>query len=216
MKILLFGISGRTGKLVAAEAIKRGHSVVGIARDPAKVSLPGAEIIAGTPYDYQTVENAIEGCDAVISTMSGFPSSQSLFGKLPEPHDIMSVSVGNAVKLMKQKGISRIAIMTALGVGDSLKQVPLIFRILIAISNIGIAYKDHAAQETILENSKLDWTVVRPVSLNDKNDEIAVMYNLKGESKIKSSVSRNAVAHFMLDCIEKGLFIWQKPGISNK
>ena len=75
---------------------------------------------------------------------------------------------------------------------------------------------DRAEIETILENSKLDWTVVRPVSLNDKNDEIAVMYNLKGESKIKSSVSRNAVAHFMLDCIEKGLFIRQKPGISNK
>ena len=105
--------------------------------------------------------------------------------------------------------------MTALGVGDSAKEIPGIFSFIVRISNIKYAYADHDAQEKVLENSNLDWTVVRPVMLTDKNDNLSILYNLKGIGKIKTAISRNAVAHFMLDCIEKGQFIKQKPGLSN-
>jgi putative NADH-flavin reductase len=83
------------------------------------------------------------------------------------------------------------------------------------ISNIKYSYIDHDRQEKILENSKLDWTVVRPVMLTDKDEELTVIHNIKGEPKIRSAISRNAVAHFILDCIEKGEFIRMKPGISS-
>jgi putative NADH-flavin reductase len=215
MKILILGISGRTGKLVATEALKRGHKVMGIARDKSKVAVEGAEITSGTPYDYETVKKAIEGCDAVVSTLSSFPASQGLFSKVKTPLDLMSVSIGNVVKQMEEKGIKRIVLMTALGVGDSSGEIPCIFRFIMKISNIKYAYIDHERQEKILESSKLDWTIVRPVMLTDKNEELSVIHNIKGEPKIKSAVSRNAVAHFILDCIEKGEFLRQKPGISN-
>jgi putative NADH-flavin reductase len=215
MKLLILGITGRTGKLVAEEAIKRGHKVVGIARDPAKLTLHEAEILAGTPYDFETVQRAIGGCDAVISTLNIFPETQGLFKKIRTPLDVMSVSIKNAVKAMEEKGIKRIVVMTALGVGDSAVELPGFFSFLIKITNIKYAYADHAVQENILEKSSLDWTVVRPAGLTDKNDNLSILYNLKGEGKITSSISRNAVAHFMLDCIEKGEFMRQKPGISN-
>ena len=51
MKILILGITGRTGSLAAVEAIRRGHKVVGIARIPGKVTVTEAEIVSGTPYD---------------------------------------------------------------------------------------------------------------------------------------------------------------------
>ena len=134
-------ITGRTGKREAEEARKRGHKIVGIARDMNKVTVREAEVVTGTPYDFETVRKAINGCDAVISTLSLFPRSQGLFGKFKTPLDSMSVSMKNTVKLMEEKGIKR---------------------------------------------------------------------------KINSMISRNAVAHFMLDCIENGEFIRQKPGISNR
>jgi putative NADH-flavin reductase len=216
MKILVLGITGRTGSLVAEEAIKRGHKVVGIARDQSKVTVKDAEIFQGTPYDFNIVRKAITGCDAVISTLNVFPRSEGLFGKIKSPLDTMSVSMKNAVKAMKEKGIKRIVLMTALGVGDSAKEIPAFFSFIIRISNIRHAYADHDLQEQVLENSNLDWTVVRPVGLTDKNDNLSIMYNLKGVGKIKPQISRNAVAHFMLDCIEENKFIKQKPGISNE
>lgn len=215
MKILVLGITGRTGQLVAAEAIKRGHKVAGIARDPSKITVKEAEIVKGTPYDFDTVRKAMIGCEAVISTLNVFPPSDGLFGKIKSPLDTMSVSMTNTVKAMKEKNLKRIVVMTALGVGDSSKEIPAFFSFIVKVSNIRHAYYDHEAQEKVLENSDLDWTIVRPVGLNDKNDNLSILFNLKGVGKIKTSISRNAVAHFILDCIEKGQFIRQKPGISN-
>jgi putative NADH-flavin reductase len=216
MKILILGITGRTGLLVAAEAVKRGHTVVGIARDPEKVTVKEAVVIKGTPYDFDTVRKAMVGCEAVISTLNIFPKSDGLFGKIKSPLDSMSVSINNAVKAMKEKDIKRIVVMTALGVGDSVNEIPGFFKFLIRISNIKYAYADHDAQEKVLEKSDLAWTVVRPVGLTDKNDKLSILHNLKGVGKITSTISRNAVAHFMLNCVERGQFIQQKPGISNE
>jgi putative NADH-flavin reductase len=215
MKILILGITGRTGRLVAMEAIKRGHKIVGIARDPSKVQVKDAEIFTGTPYNFETVQKAITGCDSVVSTLNIFPQSQSLFGKIRTPLDSMSVSIKNTVKAMEETGIKRIVLMTALGVGDSGSEVPALFSLMVKATNIKYAYADHLVQEKVLENSNLDWTIVRPVGLTNKNEDLSILYNLKGVGKITSSISRNAVAHFILDCIEKGQFIRQKPGISN-
>jgi putative NADH-flavin reductase len=216
MKILLLGITGRTGRLVAEEGIKRGHGIVGIVRDPATVTVKDAEIIKGTPYDFETVRKAITGCDAVISALNVFPQSQSLLGKIRSPLDIMSVSTKNCVKAMEETGIKRIVLMTALGVGDSASELPGLFSFIVRITNIKYSYADHAVQEKVLESSSLDWTIVRPVGLTDKNQNLTILHNLKGVGRITSSISRNAVAHFMLNCVEKGLFIHEKPGISNE
>ncbi len=215
MKILILGITGRTGSLVAEEAVKRGHNIVGIARDPDKVTVINAEIVKGTPYDFETVRKAIKGCDAVISSLNVFPVTQSLFGKMKSQPDSMSVSMKNTVRAMEEQGIKRIVVMTAHGVGESARDLPAFFSFMVKISNIKYSYADHEVQEKVLENSSLDWTVVRPVGLTDKNDNLTMLYNLKGVGRITSTISRNAVAHFMLDCIEKDQFIREKPGISN-
>ena len=215
MKLLILGRTGRTGRLVAEEAVKRGHKVIGIARDSGRVPLKEVEIISGTPYDYNTVLKAINGCDAVISTLSVFPRSKGLFGKIKTQFDLMSVSIKNTVKAMDETGIKRIVVMTAQGVGDSAKELPSIFAFLVKISNIKYSYIDHDLQEKVLENSDLNWTIVRPVGLNNKNENLSIVYNLNGEGKLKSMISRNAVAHFILNTIEKTQFIKQKPAISN-
>lgn len=215
MKILVLGISGKTGRLAAEAAISRGHKVVGIARNPEKVTVKGAEIVAGTSYDLETVRKAIEGCDAVISTLGSFSNTQGLFSKIKTPLDVMSVSMKNTVKLMEEKGIKRIVLMTALGVGDSAYMMPKVFGFIVKISNIKYAYADHDVQEKVLMNTGLDWTIVRPVMLKDNPENLPVLHNINGVGKITSAITRNSVANFMLDCIEKGLFIKEKPGISN-
>jgi len=216
MKFLILGISGRTGRLVAEEAIRRGHKVIGISRDPDKVILKDAVIIKGSPYDLGTVRKAIEGCDAVISTLNLFPSSHSLFKKIKTPHDLMTVSMKNTVTAMEEKGIKRIIMMKAIGAGKRPNKLSAFFNFLINVSNRRFIYADHEKQEQILENSALDWTIVRPVGLHDKNDNLSVSSELDGNARVKSTISRNAVAHFILCSIENNQFIRQKPSISNR
>ena len=70
MKILVLGATGRTGKFIIEEALKKGHYVTAIARDPIKLEKYQIDIIQGTPYDYETLEKALTGCDAVINTLN--------------------------------------------------------------------------------------------------------------------------------------------------
>jgi len=182
---------------------------------PGNVNISVANIIGGTAFNPDTVNKAIDGCEAVISTLNLFSRSQGLFGKITTPLDTMSVSIKNTVDAMTVRGIKRIVVMTALGVGDSANDLPGIFSFLMKISNIKYSYADHDRQEKVLGASDREWTVVRPVGLNDKNDNLSILSRINGIGKINHMISRKAVACFLIDCVEKGLFVKQKPAISN-
>jgi hypothetical protein len=162
------------------------------------------------------VRMAIDGCDAVISTLNLFYESQGLFKKIKTPLDLMSVSIKNTITAMEEKGIRRIILMTAIGVGNTANKLSVFFSLLKGISNLRFIYADHERQEQILESSALDWTIVRPAGLHDKNDNLSVLSDLDGSSRLNPGISRNAVAHFILCSIENRLFIRQKPSISNR
>ena len=107
MKILLLGATGRTGKLVIEEAIRRGNKISAIARDPEKLKDYQIDITQGTPYDFETVEKALSGCEAVINTLNVSRKSDNPWAGLVSPKDLISKSVTNAVTAMKEAGIKR-------------------------------------------------------------------------------------------------------------
>ena len=94
MKILVLGATGRTGKFIIEEALKKGHYVTAIARDPAKLEKYKIDIIQGTPYDYDTLEKALNGCDAVINTLNVSRRSDNPWAPLTAPKDLI-VSISN-------------------------------------------------------------------------------------------------------------------------
>ncbi len=98
MKIFLHGATGRTGKHIITEALKRGHKIVAIARNPQKLKDYIIEIIQGTPYDFATVEKAITGCEAVINTLNVSRKTDNPWAPLAAPKDLISKSASNAGK----------------------------------------------------------------------------------------------------------------------
>jgi putative NADH-flavin reductase len=105
---------------------------------------------------------------------------------------------------MEHSGVNRIITVSASGVGDSWKNMPLAARWFIQLSNIRKAYEDHDRQETIIRRSKLDWTIVRPVLLNDKDIDT---YTVTTGKPTGSGISRKGVARFILDALESGKYI---------
>jgi hypothetical protein len=92
MKILLLGATGRTGKFVIEEAIRRGHKISAIARSPEKLKNYQIDITQGTPYDFETVEKAISGCEAVINTLNISRKSDNPWAGLASPNYSFNVS----------------------------------------------------------------------------------------------------------------------------
>lgn len=216
MKVLVIGATGRTGKLIVEEAVKRGYEVAAIARDPEKLKEYKVEITQGTPYDYETVEKAIKGCEAVINTINVSRKSDNPWAALRSPKDLISKSASNTVKAMEAMGIKRFVALSTIGAGTSWKNTPALLRFMVSISNLKVAFQDHGRQEEILKNSSLDYTICRAPILTDEINNTGAMATPEGEKPAKNTLSRNSAAEFFLNIIENNELIRQTVSISNK
>lgn len=71
MKLLIFGATGGTGRALVEQALEQGHIVTAFARDPAKVrsAHQNLTVVRGNMLDYNSVEAALKGQDAVLSAL---------------------------------------------------------------------------------------------------------------------------------------------------
>lgn len=71
MKIALIGATGYVGAAVLEEALARGHAVVALARDPAKLApRDGLTVVKADATDASAVTAAVAGSDAVVSAFN--------------------------------------------------------------------------------------------------------------------------------------------------
>jgi putative NADH-flavin reductase len=215
MKILLLGATGRTGQQIIEEALKRGHKISAIARDPEKLKDYDIEVTRGTPYDYHTVEKAISGCKAVINTLNVSRKSDNPWAPLRSPKDMISRSAGNAVKAMEKNGVTRFVALSTIGAGSSWKTSPGILKFLVSVSNLKVAFQDHGKQEEILENSSLDYTICRAPMLSNEMNHSGAIATREGERPANKVLSRNAAAKYFLDIIENNRHLRETVSLSN-
>jgi putative NADH-flavin reductase len=204
MKILVIGGTGRTGRVFIEMAVKNGHTVTAIIRDQTRGTIPGVHYLEGLPNDTKLVTEALRGMDAAVVSLNINRTSDSPFAKIISPLTIISDSVKTLTGAMGKAGVKRIISVSASGVGDSWKDMPWLGRVFIRNSNIWKAYQDHDRQEQVIRHSELDWTIVRPVMLNDKYDD---SYNVATGKPTKGFISRKGVAKFILDALEQGKYI---------
>jgi uncharacterized protein YbjT (DUF2867 family) len=72
MRITVFGATGRTGRHLLAAGLRRDHQITAFTRRPEALVDPSAlaAVVGGDGRDPQAVRQAVDGADAVISTMS--------------------------------------------------------------------------------------------------------------------------------------------------
>ncbi|MCX6303753.1 MAG: NAD(P)H-binding protein [Bacteroidetes bacterium] len=203
MKILVLGATGRTGNLFTQLALAKNHQVTAVFRNKNKAILPGVHYMEGSPSDPELLDKALRGIDAVVVSLNISRSSDNPFARVLSPLTLISDTIKALIPAMEKNHVKRIITVSASGVGDSFNDMFLVARLLIRYSNIWKAYEDHDRQEQVLRQSVLDWTIARPVMLNDKdNDE----YTAAPGKPSGGSISRKAVAKFILDSLESGKY----------
>lgn len=218
MHILILGSTGRTGRVLLHEALKRGHHVTILIshKGALKIKPDLVEIYEGTPLNKFTLADAMHGCDAILSALNISRVSDSPWSKLRTSKDFLSSSMKHIIDAATENKVKRIIISTAWGVADTRKDIPLWFRWLIDNSNIRYQHHDHEKQEVLLKASDLDWTIVRPVGFTDAEKVREVKVSFDNQPKPSVTISRRNVARFMLDVLEKNLYTKQTPVISDK
>ena len=159
MNVIVFGATGKTGQHVLRAALAQGHEVTAFGRSVNRINIndPALQTHKGDALDADSVTGAVAGHDAVIVCLG----STGL-------RDKTTLAVGTAavIDAMATHDVQRLVVMSAAGVGDSWQQIPRSSRLLFR-TMLRNVFADHEAQEAIVEQSPLDWTVVRAAVLKD-------------------------------------------------
>ena len=208
MKILVLGATGATGRLIVSKAIAEGHEVVALVRSKAKAGdLAGAELVEGDARDAAALTSAIAGCDAVVSSLG---TAMSPFREVT----LLSTATRALVGVMVAQNIHRLVCITGLGAGDSRGHGGFFFDRLLLPLMLRKVYEDKDRQEDAIRGSSLDWTIVRPMVLNDKpaRGRIKALTDLSGVHG--GTIARADVADFVVQQLTADTWLRKSPLIS--
>jgi putative NADH-flavin reductase len=108
MMVAVLGGTGRTGQPLVAELLRRGHKVVVLARDPAKLGTVRDEVqvVTGDSRDDAALIELVSGADAVVSTLG--PVRQQ---------DMVTRDTAKAlISVMRRAGVRRYIGVTGAGI----------------------------------------------------------------------------------------------------
>ncbi|WGR61339.1 epimerase [Paracoccus ferrooxidans] len=120
------------------------------------------------------------------------------------------------VDVMKAAGVRRLVAVTGIGAGDSKGHGGWLYNHIIYPLFTRNRYADKDRQETIIEQSDLDWTIVRPApfAAGARVGPLQVHTEIPTGLQLRS-ITRAEVVDFILDSLECESFIRQKPFIGH-
>ncbi|MFC7041901.1 NAD(P)-dependent oxidoreductase [Halonotius sp. GCM10025705] len=204
MKLAVFGATGGTGRELTAQATTANHTIKALTRNPAK--LPSNSLITpieGDILDLNPVEATVDGSDAVICLLGRTANN---------PVDVVSRGTANIIEAMQAHDISRLVVLTSMGLGSSVQQIPWYVR----IANVTVLQDlmtDKARQEELVAGSGLDWTIVRPGGLTNGPRTDDYVHGVDGDATA-GPISRADVADFLLQVTESKTYLQDMPVVT--
>ena len=198
MDLAVFGATGRTGRLLVAQALERGHSVTAFARSaPADGSLAGVDrMVTGDARNAAAVDATLRGADAVLSAMGP---------KEPEPDAVYSGGIGTVSRAMTSAGLRRLVVSANSRVLD---ESPL-------EGPYAAVSQEHRDALATLRACDLDWTVVAAPMLTD-DDPLGSYEVVVGVRGAGPAIARADFAVALLDALDHDEWIGNVVDVSNE
>lgn len=210
MKLVIYGAGGRIGSRIAAEAVSRSHTVVGVVRHPDGTDqIDGVELVGGDLSDAPRVTAMADGADVVVSSIGQSPGDPpqalvdaacGLIAGLDAAGGGRFVWVGGAGSLLMPSGKALLDTI-------DLTQVP---------EAALVSSRAQVAAKAVIEAEAggLDWTYLSP-PLQIEPGERTGRYRLGTDEVVfeapgKSRISMEDYAVALLDEIEAPRFSKQR------
>ena len=155
MKVALYGATGNSGSRILKELVSRGHQVIAIVRNPAKLPqpAPGVVIKQDDLSDSKKIAAAVDGAEAVISAYA-------------PPQDDVDAIVGvtqRQVEALNHGSNVRLIVVGGAGGLNVAPGVTLIDSGYLPEPVLPIA-KAHSKALNVLRASTIDWTYLAPAA----------------------------------------------------
>ncbi|MCX8043294.1 MAG: SDR family oxidoreductase [Desulfobacterota bacterium] len=194
--VAVAGATGRTGRFIVQELLKRGYAVRALMRSPSAQSHPdgfvsqGVELIPTDLSSVPALEKALQGAQYLISAIGSKKPFSTAENEL-----IDNRGNQNLARAALLQGIAHMVVISSIGVGDSRKAIALIYRLL-----MHSVLRAKEKSEEYIKSCGISYTIIRPGGYTEKNlpDDIAF-----GEGgKITGRITRAQIARVCVDALE--------------
>jgi len=191
MKISISGGSGKTGFRIAEEAISSGFKPRILIRKqsiiPESINSSDKRIVDLSNSD--SIDQALKGTDALVIATGARPSID-----LTGPARIDACGVIQQIESCQRMGIKRVILVSSLCTGRLIHPLNL-FGLILICKRFG---------EKALERSELNWTIIRPGGLNEKEEGTNlenVLYTSK-DTQEEGYIPRRVVAKTCIEALQ--------------
>jgi putative NADH-flavin reductase len=198
VKVALYGATGKSGSRILKELVSRGHQVLAIVRDPAKLAHtgPGVQVTRDDLSDPNKIAAAVDGAEAVVSAYA------------PPQHDVRAI-VGvtqRQVEALSEKPQARLIVVGGAGGLNVAPGVRLIDSPYFPESYQPIA-RAHVEALNVLKASTIDWTYLAPAAYFEPGERTGKFRLGKDElianAQQESRISMEDYAIALVDELEK-------------
>jgi putative NADH-flavin reductase len=207
MRIVIFGASGPTGRLLTGRALAAGHKVTAVTRRPD--SIEEADRLTVVRADVtDAVDMVVEGNDAVVSVL-GVPLSR-------KPVTLYSAGIANILAGMRQHGVRRLVAVSSAVLDPRWRPSDAWFfnNVLDPYVNRKLGrtvHDDMRRMEALIRASDLDWTIVRASGLFSHPE--VTEYAVSEDSADGVYTSRTDLAAALLEQLSDDTYVRKAVGV---
>jgi len=211
MKLTIFGATGATGTTLTAQALAAGHEVTAVVRDVSRLQIPDHQrlrVVTADVMDPASVAPVIDGTDAVISAVG--PRNTG-------PTTVIRDSVRSIITAMDKTGTRRFVQVSGSIVADEGESLYMRYLVkpLARRTFLRHVCADMRAGENEIRSSDLDWTIVRPPALTDKEATRSYRTAIDQNLRHGFSISRSDLAVCLLGLVDDPASVHRHVAIAN-
>ena len=211
MNVMIFGATGGIGKWAVQHALQREYHVTAYVRNAQKITETNKNltVIQGDIHDQQEMTKALSGQDAVVWCV-GIPMKKRYqkMESLEGHKTLIKAMEANLVKRLVDWGTPSIHFQ------QDKKSLITVVPGIIAGLLFPQAKKEMLAIAKVLQESSLDWTLVRFIAPQNTcyTGNVKVGF---GDTKMNFSISREDIGAFMIKMLESDTYIRSMPIIGS-
>lgn len=204
MKIAFLGATGRVGSAVLKRALDDGHEVCALVRDPEKITAhKNLTVIVGDAKSSASISSVLTDCDVVFNALN------------TDKATTLSEAIVHIVREMEQQNISRIVTIGTAGILNSRVEIgKLRYNSVESRQKTKVAAKEHEIVYRVLEKTMLDWTIICPTALLNKEETGIYKYQKDFLPEEGREISVLDTAALSYTALLNNLFIKHRVGIA--
>jgi putative NADH-flavin reductase len=211
MKLTIFGATGATGTSLVQQALAAGHEVTAVVRDPARLAIPAHQrlkVVTADVLDPADISLAADGADALLTALGPHGTG---------PTTICQDSARSIIQAMQKTGTRRLLMVSGSIVADKGESpyMRYLLKPLVRRTFLRHVCADMRRAEDEIRDSNLDWTIMRPPSLNDKAAKGTYRTGIGRNLPHGFTISRADLAACMLTLLDDPATVHRHVAIAN-